>query len=386
MVTPEAGWKDQGMTLGCWILTDDPGRGYILMEGNDGWADDFGIALQMIDGYIEFDANAINHGLSDTYIADGQWHAMHVTCEADTARFYIDGDLQQEVTLSGGLDLDAWPILLGTKTLECSTDDGSNSVFEGALSARPLVSPALRRGNAVGHDLWRRNRSLRPGGILATRGKRHRHPRGGGGNRGNTPRDGQPVGGPSGILQARTVVDSSSSRWPHPVRSRHGLGPRARHLRQRMHRNAGPGTMWPWHRLGPGQRGVHHRHPDRQRPRRYCVAAGDVLNLLSTFGTCPPIPEWPDEPTDTTWACGDIVTYFGFDYPTVQIGNQCWFTENLRNTQYANGDDIPGGLDGVAWDTTQEGAWSIYGEGSSDCYGALRRGGEPRLARPTLQL
>ena len=100
-----------------------------------------------------------------------------------------------------------------------------------------------------------------------------------------------------------------------------------------------------------------------------CVTAGDVLNLLATFGTCPPVPEWPDEPTDTTWSCGDIVTYFGFDYPTVQIGNQCWFTENLRNTQYANGDDIPGGLDGVAWDTTQEGAWSIYGEGSSDCYG-----------------
>ena len=34
----------------------------------------------------------------------------------------------------------------------------------------------------------------------------------------------------------------------------------------------------------------------------------------------------------------------------------------LRNTQYANGDDIPGGLDGVAW-TPPEGAWSIHGEG-----------------------
>ena len=35
-----------------------------------------------------------------------------------------------------------------------------------------------------------------------------------------------------------------------------------------------------------------------------CVSASDVLNLLSTFGTCPPIPEWPEE-ADNTWTCGD---------------------------------------------------------------------------------
>ena len=31
-----------------------------------------------------------------------------------------------------------------------------------------------------------------------------------------------------------------------------------------------------------------------------CIAAGDLLNLLGTFGSCPPIPEWPDTPSDTT--------------------------------------------------------------------------------------
>ena len=369
MVTPEAGWKDQGMTLGCWILTDDPGRGYILMEGNDGWADDFGIALQMIDGYIEFDANAINHGLSDTYIADGQWHAMHVTCEADTARFYIDGDLQQEVTLSGGLDLDAWPILLGTKTLECSTDDGSNSVFEGALSrlalwSRPLsaeeMQSAIDCGEAtvpsglVGYWPLEENATGTLVAEVGTAGTHHEMA--------------SLSEAPAGFCGC-TVVDSlfvtlaptlcgAGTVWDPE------LGTCVSECTEtQIQGQCGPGTVW-----DPVNDECIIAIPT-DNDLDGCIAASDVLNLLSTFGTCPPIPEWPEEPADTTWSCGDIVTYFGFDYPTVQIGNQCWFTENLRNTQYANGDDIPGGLDGVAWDTTQEGAWSIYGEGSSDCYG-----------------
>ena len=369
MVTPEAGWKDQGMTLGCWILTDDPGRGYILMEGNDGWADDFGIALQMIDGYIEFDVNAINHGLSDTYIADGQWHAMHVTCEADTARFYIDGDLQQEVTLSGGLDLDAWPILLGTKTLECSTDDGSNSVFEGALSrlalwSRPLSAEEMQSAidcgegavpsGLVGYWPLEENATGTLVAEVGTAGTHHEMA--------------SLSEAPAGFCGC-TVVDSlfvtlaptlcgAGTVWDPE------LGTCVSECTEtQIEGQCGAGTVW-----DPINEECIIAIPT-DNDLDGCIAASDVLNLLSTFGTCPPIPEWPDAPTDTTWSCGDIVTYFGFDYPTVQIGNQCWFTENLRNTQYANGDDIPGGLDGVAWDTTQEGAWSIYGEGSSDCYG-----------------
>ncbi|PCJ81545.1 MAG: hypothetical protein COA49_05495 [Bacteroidetes bacterium] len=29
-------------------------------------------------------------------------------------------------------------------------------------------------------------------------------------------------------------------------------------------------------------------------------------------------------------ACGDLVTHDGYDYSTVQIGDQCWFSENCR--------------------------------------------------------
>ena len=34
------------------------------------------------------------------------------------------------------------------------------------------------------------------------------------------------------------------------------------------------------------------------------------------------------------------MAYHGYDYSTVQIGDQCWFAENLRTTKYANGDSI----------------------------------------------
>ena len=55
-----------------------------------------------------------------------------------------------------------------------------------------------------------------------------------------------------------------------------------------------------------------------------CVAAGDLLNLLGTFGSCPPIP--------FSGPCQgqDHVTYQGYDYDIVAIGEQCWFAENLR--------------------------------------------------------
>ncbi len=61
-----------------------------------------------------------------------------------------------------------------------------------------------------------------------------------------------------------------------------------------------------------------------------CVSVNDLLLLLAVHGTCPPYPEWPDEPTDTTWSCGDSLTYWDYDYATVLIGDQCWFAENCR--------------------------------------------------------
>ena len=66
--------------------------------------------------------------------------------------------------------------------------------------------------------------------------------------------------------------------------------------------------------------------------------------------------------------CGDPLEYQGYDYETVQIGEQCWFAENLRSENYDNGDAIPAGLSNSQWNSTTSGATVVYGEGSSTCY------------------
>ena len=71
---------------------------------------------------------------------------------------------------------------------------------------------------------------------------------------------------------------------------------------------------------------------------------------------------------DTTFSytcaplCGEPVSYQGYDYATVLIGEQCWFAENLRNEHYANGDAIPSGLSDSEWSSTASGATAVYGE------------------------
>ena len=53
-----------------------------------------------------------------------------------------------------------------------------------------------------------------------------------------------------------------------------------------------------------------------------CVQLNDLLDLLSAYGDC--------GAEESTWQCGDPLEYQGYDYQTVQIGEQCWFAENLR--------------------------------------------------------
>ena len=88
-----------------------------------------------------------------------------------------------------------------------------------------------------------------------------------------------------------------------------------------------------------------------------CIGMSDLLSLLSVFGTCEAQP----------FACGDPINYQGYDYATVQIGEQCWFAENLRSENYANGDEIPANLSDSEWSSTTSGALAVYGEGSSTC-------------------
>ncbi|MGB0179490.1 MAG: fibrobacter succinogenes major paralogous domain-containing protein [Flavobacteriales bacterium] len=79
----------------------------------------------------------------------------------------------------------------------------------------------------------------------------------------------------------------------------------------------------------------------------------DLQDFLSTYGLA-------FEATASTWSCGESITYAGMGYSTVQIGDQCWFAENLRTTTYLNGEAIPQNLSDGDWSSTTSGAMTFY--------------------------
>ena len=84
------------------------------------------------------------------------------------------------------------------------------------------------------------------------------------------------------------------------------------------------------------------------------TTTSDLLLFLGEFGEgC--------EVAASVWSCGDPLDYQGYDYETVQIGEQCWFAENLRSELYLNGDSIPN-LNYSEWSSTTTGAMVVYGQ------------------------
>ncbi|MGB0171836.1 MAG: fibrobacter succinogenes major paralogous domain-containing protein, partial [Flavobacteriales bacterium] len=63
----------------------------------------------------------------------------------------------------------------------------------------------------------------------------------------------------------------------------------------------------------------------------------------------------------------------GYTYSVVEIGDQCWFAENLRTTTYADGSAIPEVTDNEAWTDTITGARCDYYNNASNAltYGRL---------------
>jgi uncharacterized protein (TIGR02145 family) len=51
-----------------------------------------------------------------------------------------------------------------------------------------------------------------------------------------------------------------------------------------------------------------------------CTDLNDLLDILAAYGAC----------AVAEFTCGDLLEYQGYDYETVQIGGQCWFSENCR--------------------------------------------------------
>ena len=110
----------------------------------------------------------------------------------------------------------------------------------------------------------------------------------------------------------------------------------------------GPGTIWD----DESQQcvvadGVCGWNPDADADEM--IGVGDLLMFLSVFGS-----EWPP------FECGDDLTYQGYDYETVQIGEQCWFAENLRSENYENGEVIMAGLNDEDWANSTSGAVAFF--------------------------
>ena len=65
------------------------------------------------------------------------------------------------------------------------------------------------------------------------------------------------------------------------------------------------------------------------------IMSGDILRWNGTawIPESPPVDEcgvtYGDNSTCFT-SCGDLVAHEGYNYSTVQIGDQCWFSENCR--------------------------------------------------------
>ena len=92
------------------------------------------------------------------------------------------------------------------------------------------------------------------------------------------------------------------------------------------------------------------------------VEVNDLMNLLSVYNLA--CGELPDAP----WQCGDPLGYQGYDYETVQIGEQCWFAENLRAQNYGDGAPIsPEAFSAVALDFGLLYRGSVVADGQSVC-------------------
>ena len=63
----------------------------------------------------------------------------------------------------------------------------------------------------------------------------------------------------------------------------------------------------------------------------------------------------------------------GKTYRTIKIGDQWWMAENLKETQYRNGDQIPNVTSGSEWANLSTDAWCVYDNSDSlaEIYGYL---------------
>ena len=110
-------------------------------------------------------------------------------------------------------------------------------------------------------------------------------------------------------------------------------------------------------------------------PEGACDCAG---NLPDGDGNCQDCLEDTDGDNLYDTVCGPCLgqtsyTYFGVEYALVEVGDRCWFKQNLSSTQYQDGMALSHVTDEAAWNNlSEEGAYVTYGPDS--IYGKLYNG------------
>ena len=93
-----------------------------------------------------------------------------------------------------------------------------------------------------------------------------------------------------------------------------------------------------------------------------------VLFFLLLYLSCSDAPTSSKDKTQET-----VTDIDGNVYKTVKIGNQWWMAENLKVTQYRNGDAIPNIVNNTEWTNLTGGAFCSYNNdnGNISTYGLL---------------
>ena len=94
----------------------------------------------------------------------------------------------------------------------------------------------------------------------------------------------------------------------------------------------------------------------------YQILLAENAELDSLLAEC-------DDTYDPLGPCSgeDVITYHGYDYDIVEIGDQCWFAENLQTTTFNSGEPLLTNLTEGEWGSATSPACAIYGEQDSPC-------------------
>lgn len=94
-------------------------------------------------------------------------------------------------------------------------------------------------------------------------------------------------------------------------------------------------------------------------PDPFCFENADVNNdgLINILDIIATVDIFAGNDVDDP---NTVIDIEGNVYPTVIINGREWMAENLRTTKYADGSDIPGGLNDGQWANANYGAYSVY--------------------------